>query len=153
MNILVTVGTKPFDLLIAAADQQFSNTEFSVTCQIASGSYQPEHHPYIHFTNSFSELIASADIVITHGGAATVFELLEAGKKIVLVPNSLRTDNHQKDMASYVEHNQYGIVCRSLNGLVSTVKKCSRTKFNAYAKDQFFMGGDILEYFDLPFQK
>jgi beta-1,4-N-acetylglucosaminyltransferase len=150
MNILATVGTTPFDQLIAAVDQQFSNVDFSITCQISSGNYQPHSHAFVRFVENYSDLFSDVDIVITHGGAATVFELLEAGKKIVLVPNLLRIDKHQEDLAHFVEKNQYGVVCRQLDTLVSCVERASRTTFKQYQKEPFFMGRSILQYFGIP---
>jgi len=150
MNILVTVGTTPFEELIIAVDHHFSNTEFSIVCQISSGNYQPKQHSFVRSTNRYSTLVAAADIVISHGGAASVFELLEAGKKIVIVPNFSRIDKHQEDLAFFIETHQYGVVCRSMDDLLPCVKSCQRKNLQPYQKDPFFMSASILQFFGIP---
>ncbi|MFT4925816.1 MAG: beta-1,4-N-acetylglucosaminyltransferase [Phenylobacterium sp.] len=147
MNILVTVGTSPFDALITAVDQQLSNNEHTITCQIASGEYQPSAHPFIRLSDQFEDLVDQADLVITHGGAATVFELLEAGKVVVLVPNLARIDRHQQDLAQFVESQGYACVCWSLDKLAQCVDRCTTQSFNRYHKEAFFMADDLLNYF------
>ncbi len=92
MNLLVLVGTTPFNQLIEAVDQQFSDSEFSITYQIASGSYEPSSGTFVRYTDYYQELIKAADIVISHGGGASVFELLEGGKKKIILPHLLRKE-------------------------------------------------------------
>ncbi len=153
MNILVTVGSSPFESLIKAVDLQLSNTEFTLTCQIATGTYQPRAHSFLRFSDQFPRLIEQADVVITHGGAATVFELLEivkqTGKKVLLVPNLDRIDQHQQDLAHFVERNHYAGVCWSLERLSASVRECIGQTFKPYQKDSFFMADDILTYFGI----
>lgn len=151
MNILVTVGTTPFDALISAIDHQLTADDFTVTCQIASGGYQPTTHAFIRFSEQFAELVNQADMVIAHGGAATVFELLEAGKKLLLVPNLSRIDKHQQDLAGFVEQQGYGMVCWSLDTLAECVRNCARQDFKVYQKEPFFMADSILQYFNIGF--
>ncbi len=149
MNILVTVGFTAFDQLIEAVDRQFSPSDFCITCQIASGGYQPQSHPFIRVSDKLTDMIEEADLVITHGGAATVFELLETGKPIVLVPNMYRLDKHQGDLADFIETNQYGGVCRDLATLQFCVETCRQTNFKPYEKESFFLSRDILQYFGI----
>jgi beta-1,4-N-acetylglucosaminyltransferase len=148
MKIYVTIGTTPFDSLISTVDAQLSNQEFSVTCQITSVSPPPNNHTFVPFSSkNHPHWVADADVVITHGGAATVFELLEKGKKIVLVPNLDRIDKHQKDLAHYVQLHHYGEVCWQQEHLHSHLKTCIESSFNPYEKESFFMAKDILHYF------
>jgi len=150
MNLFVTIGTTPFDPLIIAVDQIFSSTEYSVTCQIIANCYKPKSHSYVYFSREkYRELIANAEIVITHGGAGTVYELLEAGKKIVLVPNLSRIDKHQEEMAQFIENNQYGIVCRNMKNLRECVEICYQMTFRNYEKTPFFMAEDIIKFFGI----
>jgi beta-1,4-N-acetylglucosaminyltransferase len=149
MNILVTVGTSAFDELIEAVDKQLLQSEYSLTCQIADGRYIPKNHLSIKFSNDFTSLVNNADIVIAHGGAATVFELLEGAKKIVLVPNAKRIDKHQHDLAGFVQKQNYGVVCWSLETLLESVRFAQQQTFAPYHKEPFFMARNILQYFNL----
>ncbi len=146
--IFVTVGTTAFDQLIEAVDAQLPGTQFDVTCQIADGKYLPKTK-HVRFADDLSHRFAQADVVITHGGAGTVFELLEQGKKIVVVPNLFRVDKHQTDLAKHVEQNNFGVVCWALSDLSACLERCIDTTFNPYSKEPFFMAGELLEYFGM----
>jgi beta-1,4-N-acetylglucosaminyltransferase len=148
ISIFVTVGTTAFDQLIEAVDAQLSGPQFDVTCQIADGKYLPKIK-HVRFSDDFLRRFAQANVVITHGGAGTVFELLEQGKKIVVVPNLFRVDKHQTDLAKHVEQNNFGAVCWSLAELTTCLERCIDTTFNPYSKDPFFMAGELLEYFGM----
>lgn len=149
MNILVTVGTTPFDSLIRAADEHISNEENAVICQIASGRYTPRNHSFFTHSETFQEFVAQADLVITHGGAATIFELLEQGKKIVVVPNLVRIDKHQLELARYIEANNYGVVCDDLNKLSEKAVECWASSYSTFESKPFFMQSEILNYFEI----
>ncbi|NQZ08441.1 MAG: hypothetical protein HRT35_14905, partial [Algicola sp.] len=114
ITIFVTVGTTAFDQLIEAVDAQLSGHQFDVTCQIANGKYLPKIK-HVRFAEDFSRRLVEADVVITHGGAGTVFELLEQGKKMIMVPNLFRVDKHQQDLANDVEQNGVAGVCWALS--------------------------------------
>lgn len=150
MKLLVTVGSGRFDQLIEAVDTQFCAAQYDIVCQVAKGGYRAKHHHSFEFSQSFAEYWREADIVITHAGAATVFELLEAGKKLVVVPNRFRIDDHQQDMANYLVQQQLAIVCHELDDLSDCVARCARQTFKPYVKDPFFMAQSVLNYFEIP---
>ncbi|MCJ8273320.1 MAG: hypothetical protein MJK04_28460 [Psychrosphaera sp.] len=148
LSIFVTVGTTAFDPLIEAVDAQLSGPQYDVTCQIANGKYLPKIK-HVRFAEDFSHRLAQADVVITHGGAGTVFELLEQGKKMIVVPNLFRVDKHQTDLAKHVEQNGFGAVCWALEDLAVCLERCIDTTFNPYSKEPFFMANELLEYFGI----
>ncbi|MDP5213582.1 glycosyltransferase [Pseudoalteromonas tunicata] len=147
MKILVTVGTSVFDGLIQAVDEQFSAEIFSITLQIAEGQYRPVNHTFFKRSKDFEHHLSEADIVITHGGAGTIFKLMEMEKPFIAVPNLERVDPHQLDLAQFVEENQYGLVCRDLSMLKEIFDSLSSFKRKVYQKDAFFMADDIIDYF------
>lgn len=147
MKILVTVGTSPFDRLINTIDEKVSSKTYDVCCQISSGNYIPKNHPYFKFSNTFKLMMQQSDIVITHGGAGTVFQLLEMNKKIIIVPNLDRIDNHQIDLAEFIEHNNYGIICRDIDAIDKSIVRCLNFIPKTYQKTTFFMANDIVKYF------
>ncbi|KAJ3302506.1 hypothetical protein HDV03_004929 [Kappamyces sp. JEL0829] len=53
-----------------------------------------------------SDLEAS-DVVICSGGAGTLLECLELGKKILVVPNTTLQDNHQMELIDVLEQEGY----------------------------------------------
>lgn len=50
---------------------------------------------WFEFTPSLAELMAGADLVVSHAGSGSVFEALAAGKALVAVPNAALMANHQ----------------------------------------------------------
>lgn len=95
--IFVTVGTTiPFDRLLRQVDELVRNRTIveHVICQIGNSTYEPTHCEYFRFRPSIDDLIAQADLVITHGGS-TVLLLLASQKRFIAVPNDQGADNHQ----------------------------------------------------------
>jgi beta-1,4-N-acetylglucosaminyltransferase len=147
MRILVTVGTSPFDRLISMIDEKVSSKTYDITCQISSGNYIPKHHQHFRFSDAFRLKIQQSDIIITHGGAGTVFQLLEMNKKIIVVPNLDRIDNHQLDLAEFIQSNNYGIICRDIDAIDDCITQCLNFAPKTYQKTTFFMADDIVKYF------
>lgn len=150
MKILVTVGTSGFDDLIQAVDQQLKEAGFEITCQLASGVYVPTNFSHFRFSSEFRDYFEQADLVITHGGAGTVFELLEMRKKILVVPNQRRRDKHQGDLAQYVEQQKLGGVCWDLADLKTDLQSCIESDYQFYRAEAFFYADNILDYFGIP---
>ncbi len=142
MKIFVTVGTTPFDQLIKYVDQNITK-EQNIVFQIAKGEYKPANFPYFAFTDEIDLYYKTADLVICHAGAGTIYNLLELKKKIIVVPNLERADPHQKELASYIEKNNYGIVCWNINKINELIIKARNFKFNSYTKEKF-IGTDLL---------
>lgn len=137
MNIFVTVGHTHYNSLFKAVNEQLSSEKYKVINQISDGNYLPDKHQYFKFTENVNKQIATADIVITHAGAGSVFHLLEIGKPIVVVPNFERVDVHQKDLADFVKSNNYATVCLDLLLLEECVLKAVSGSFNSYQSTPF----------------
>ena len=149
MNLLITAGTGGFDSLMQAADKHWHNNTDEVFCQIGQGSYQPKHHPFTVFCHDFAARCETADVVVTHAGAATVFELLELRKPLVVVPNLERVDKHQADLAEFIERGNYAVVCRELSDLPQAVEQAAQGCFVQYQKRPFDMAESILDFFEM----
>lgn len=152
MNILVTVGTSAFDDLIQAVDEQLLGKSYHVTCQVADGNYVPVNFPHFRFSPEFRRYFEEADLIISHGGAGTVFELLEMHKKILVVPNQMRRDKHQGDLAQYVAQQKLGAVNWELKHLARDLDECIRSSYERYRAEEFFYADNILDYFGIPRQ-
>lgn len=150
MKILVTVGTSVFDGLIQAVDEQLVDTEHDITCQVATGLYVPQNFPHFRFSTEFRRYFEEADLIISHGGAGTVFELLELRKKVLVVPNQMRRDKHQGDLGQYVEQQKLGGVCWNLSELREDLETCVRSTYQLYRAEEFFYADNILDYFGIP---
>lgn len=135
MKILVTVGTTQFNELIKYIDLNIKGHR--VVFQIASGNYIPINHTYFTFRDDFDSYIKDSDIVITHAGAGSVYSLLEMGKKVIVIPNLQRVDKHQKELARFVEMNDYAYVAWNLEQIDSLINSIEDKHFKVYNKDSF----------------
>lgn len=96
--IFVTVGTTlHFDSLVQFVDELVECGELTeqVICQIGNGAYVPKHCEYFRFMPDLDVYIASASLIIGHGGTGTVTGLLASGKPFIAVANPLGAGNHQ----------------------------------------------------------
>jgi len=145
MNIFVTVGHTHYDALFKAVDQQLSPKKYNIINQISEGIYKPNNHQHFKYSNDIQKEISKADLVITHAGAGSVFNLLEISKPTLIVPNFDRIDNHQKDLADFVIKNNYACVCNDLTQLEKHVLESMGNSFNQYKKNNFCGYEKILE--------
>ncbi|MDD2698434.1 MAG: glycosyltransferase [Arcobacteraceae bacterium] len=140
MKIFVTVGTTKFDSLIKSVDENLLDLDYEVTMQISDGNYKPKH---FEFTNEIQKYFREADVVITHAGAGSIYELLELGKKIIIVPNFDRIDKHQSDIADYMDKNNYA---KSIYNIVNVIEALKSHNFDEFKKENFFKAQEIIDF-------
>jgi len=128
-SIFVTVGTTSFDRLIETVSSK-SFVELlerlgyrSIVLQIGRGVYEPESIDRKHFSlkyyrykDSIAADIHRASLVISHAGAGSVLETLQAGRPLIVVINELLMDNHQLELASQLaeDGHLYYATCSTL---------------------------------------
>ena len=137
MRVLVTVGTTRFDSLIKYIDEVFAESPIKFTFQIADGKYKPVNFPFFTFSNDIDVHYRESDLVICHAGAGTIYKLLEISKKIIIVPNTERTDNHQLDIAAYMGANGYAITVTDFSLLKYTIEEISQVRLVPFEKHDF----------------
>ena len=153
MKVLVTVGTTPFDSLIRFCDENLSS-DFDLTLQLSNkGIYLPKRFNFFRFADNIAEYYDNSDVVITHAGAGTIFNLLERGKHIIVVPNLDRDDGHQRDLAEIISQKKWGLVCWELDTLPALIEKAATCELLPYDGQKFSGGPFINEliknlYFD-----
>lgn len=148
MRIFVTVGTFRFDELIKLVDNLASTSSHTFTCQLGCGEYKPKNCIWFEFSSNFEGFISDADLVITHAGAGTVYGLLEQHKNIIVIPNTFRVDQHQLELARYVNENNFALTCISLFELENALEQSSSffdQNCLRYSKEPFNKFDDILE--------
>jgi len=140
MRILITVGTTPFDTLIRFCDENLDSA-LDMTMQISNDAiYIPKMFDYFKFTKDIISRYQSADLVITHAGAGTIFTLLEMRKRIIVFPNLDRDDSHQKDLADVVSRNKWGLVCWHYKDLPDLIVRAIDFPIVPYEHQAFFGG-------------
>lgn len=118
--IFVTVGTheQQFDRLVRAVDELRADETIreSVFVQTGYCTFEPNHCEHSKFVpfKRMKEMMAQADVVITHGGPSSFIEAMAAGKVPVVVPRrsdlAEHVNDHQADFVHIVAERQGGIV-------------------------------------------
>ncbi len=137
MKIFVTVGNTQYNSLIKAIDEILPSDEFDITIQLADGKYTPVNHEFFRYTQDIKSYFDDADVIITHAGAGTVFQLLEDKAKMVVIPNHERIDAHQLDLAQYVDNNRFASVCYDLDNIKACVNASVENKYTEYVNEPF----------------
>lgn len=138
-SILVTVGSTLFDELFEQIDLLDSRIRKKILCQTGPSPIQPRVASVIKFVDNIDDYYQYASVVVCHAGAGTVFRLLELDKKIIVVPNLSRIDNHQLDLAQFVRSQNLGFVLDNLNELSISLENISKLEFNKYRPKSFYL--------------
>lgn len=128
--IFVTVGQFKFDDLISGIDELINKKkiEEKVIMQIGTGTYKPKYCEYFTLKPSLDSYYNKADIIITHGGAGTLFNCLNLGKNVIAVPNYNVKGQHQEDLVNALSNRGYIIYCKDINNINKYIKKLGSTK-------------------------
>lgn len=132
-KIFITVGTTRFDLLceyvltepVLTALKNIGCKE--IAFQIGNSSVEPgvfeqegvQINMY-RFKDSIQEDIKNADLVISHAGAGSCLETLEANKPLLVVVNEDLMDNHQLELAEQLQVDSHLYYC-TCDTLISTL--------------------------------
>ena len=118
--IFVTVGTheQPFNRLIKAVDKlcETGAIDEPVIMQIGYSTYEPKHCEWYRLLpyDQMKANVASAHIVITHGGPASFIMPLQVRKIPIVVPRQLQfgehVNNHQVDFVRAVADRMNNII-------------------------------------------
>ncbi len=118
--ILVTVGTSQYDPLIEAVDKLVESGDIKerVIAQIGNGKYEPKNLEFFRLVPNLIELIEEASVVITTGGAGTLFECMEKEKKVVAVENVHVSKQHQRELLYKLHKEKHILWCRDMGKLM-----------------------------------
>ncbi len=145
VNVFVTVGTTSFDPLVDAID----NGPFAASAliQIADGDYQPKNARWFNFEPDIQKHIDSADVVVCHAGAGSIFKLLEKGIVPLVVPNTVRRDKHQLEIARWLTEKNYAVVAMSAAEVNQKLFDYPDEKLNcvAFNEKRFFYQNELNE--------
>jgi UDP-N-acetylglucosamine transferase subunit ALG13 len=144
-KVFVTVGTTRFPSLVEYFDGPTIKCE--VTLQTADPDFVARNAAHFPFSEAVQEHYDWADVVVTHAGAGSVYSLLEAQRRIIVVPNIDRSDKHQLDLAGYVRQNRFAMVVDRLDEFESIdemIMACLEYDTRPYVKTPFFMGELLL---------
>lgn len=116
--IFVTVGThyQGFDRLIKKMDEIADNLEDKVIMQIGNTNFEPEKTEWFKFLDydSILEILEKSDLIICHGGAGTLLDVLRLDKRTIVVPRLEKFkevyDDHELELAESLQNRNISIV-------------------------------------------
>jgi beta-1,4-N-acetylglucosaminyltransferase len=123
--ILVTVGSvAPFDRLVMKMDGLAGKGAIGdVVAQIGNGSYVPKNARWFRFEHGLTKYYNEADLVITHNGAGTIFELLALGKKTIAIPNPDTIQMENIDIVKKLSIDGHIMLCMDVEELGEAVER------------------------------
>ena len=134
--IFVTVGNGNFEELVKELDKLKAEKKINeeVMIQLGTGEYLPQHCRWFRFESSLEKYYTPADLVISHGGPGTVFELLRLGKRFIALPNRDRTDpQHQVEyLQAMAKETTAFIYCENVEFLQDALEKAKTHLFTKY---------------------
>jgi beta-1,4-N-acetylglucosaminyltransferase len=144
--IFVTVGTTAFDLLIKSVDDIANQIKEEIVCQIADGKYIPINCEYFRFKSNLNQEVMNSDLIICHGGAGTLYNLLALKKKVISVPNLQRKDKHQTDLIDRLSKEKYIISCYNLSELKTKILDAKNVCLKMYERPECRIAEEIIKF-------
>src|SRR5262249_51959271 len=100
-------------------------------------SFQAAHCEQERFVNMelFEKMLASASVVVSHGGAGTLLQVLRAGKTPIVMPRLQRygehVDDHQDDLVKALANEGRVIPVFEASELPAAVNQARQGNYNA----------------------
>jgi UDP-N-acetylglucosamine transferase subunit ALG13 len=136
--ILVTLGTqdKPFTRLLEAIEKQINKgvIKDKVVVQAGCTSFKSSNMEIFDLIpiDEFENLIASCDILITHGGVGSIITGLKHNKKVIaaarLKEYGEHTNNHQIQIIDNFVENKYILSLNDFDNLDKVLKNIKKFK-------------------------
>ena len=70
------------------------------------------------------------DLIISHAGAGSIYSVLELRRPLIVIPDMIRIDKHQTEMARFVTESNYAEVAYNCYDLKLLLNKFMNTGFN-----------------------
>ncbi len=144
--IFVTIGTTDFDELVETMDKLAPSLTDQVIIQVGKSKYVPQNCEYFCFAPSLAPYIEQADLVISQGGMAVTYEVLNSHKKLISVENTTYVDGHQKDILEMLAKENYLAWCRDLSDLPRLLDRSSELEFKPYTPPPCTIAEEIRDY-------
>lgn len=145
--IFVTVGSvAKFDKLIETIDRLIENGTIKekVVAQIGNGKYIPKNIEWFRIKPSLEKYYRRADVIISHEGAGTIFELVKMGKKIITLTNPETVDN--PDIVIKMSSKKHLLFCQNVNDLEKYIKSVKTFKPAKYKSPLCTIDKKIIQF-------
>lgn len=141
--IFVLLGTQdaPFtrltNMILELVEDDTWSEEIVIQAGVTPVSWENQYVTVAPFFEQtvFHRYFQEARIIITHGGAGTLFEALSAQKKTIVVPRRAEygehIDNHQLELSEYFAKEGY-VTLGDSESLQRIIEKTSKQTFKKY---------------------
>ena len=146
--IFVSVGTTGFDELIQKVDCLATYTGHEFIAQIGPGDYEPQHCEFFRYKPSVERYYHQADVIVSHGGLATVTEVLRLGKPLVSVEDHKQPDRHQQEILSIWAEQHFLLWCKDLNKLETCINHARTVPFESYTPPECHIQDIVTQFID-----
>lgn len=148
--VLVSVGTQKqqFTRIFQMVENSIVLKNDEIVAQTGNTKFESKRIKMLPSidNNKFNEYIKKADFVICHGGVGTIFNALENGKRILVVPRlgkyKEHINDHQLEVAGQLEKEGYLILYKDGEDFDKYVNKLKKFNPKKYVLDEKFL--DIL---------
>ena len=147
--IFVTVGSTSFDELIKKVDELKASGFIKdyVIAQVGYGKYVPKYiDKWFRFSRDLKRYIAQADLIITHGGAGTLYEILHLGKKAIAIMNPHAINN--RELPEELHKRQMIILCEGVSSLERCLREAMSREFKRYTPAKCKIHEVIIKYLE-----
>ncbi|MDP3989960.1 MAG: PssE/Cps14G family polysaccharide biosynthesis glycosyltransferase [archaeon] len=155
--LFVTVGNGKFNPLIKEIDRlkEEGKIKQDVVIQLGHGIYEPKNCKWFRFSEGLDKYYNNADLIISHGGPGTVFEILRKKKKLIAIPNRDRTDpRHQVEyLRAMADETDSMLYCDRVKDIEYCLDKAKRHKFTKYKAPECSMHLVIKRFLDKRFKR
>lgn len=144
MKIFVIVGTQevPFQRLINYAEQLSLKHDIVIQYGYTPIIEQPNIiYRQFYDQQQYLALVKGADLILCHGGAGTIFDMLKLHKNIIVVPREAQyqehVDNHQLELAQKLSQEGYLFMARQYEEIVAILNRMPQqilTSFEPYSE-------------------
>lgn len=154
--IFIVLGSQkfPFDRLLQAVDEQVAQGKItdSIFAQRGASSYVPQNFPSEAFldTEKFTQIMARADTIITHGGTGAINKAVKLGKRVIVVPRRAQygehVDDHQLQIMDMFSTLELALPCPDPQNLAEAVEQAQTMTFRSYESNTMTIVNDIDDY-------
>lgn len=151
--LFIVVGTQKFQLnrLLKAVDGLVADGRLRepVFAQIGNSDYIPENYEFERFLppDVFEEKIRQCDVLVTHGGVATIMAGVKNKKPVIVFPRLAvfgeHVDDHQCEIAEAFSQAGYVCDCRDADALGDMIESWRGQETCAYISARDTMIAEI----------
>lgn len=121
--IFVTVGVGVSEEIVRKVDEIAPKLNDKVFVLLGDTKYEPKNCKFARSVKSIVPYVKKSRLVISHGGAGTLFECLHNGARVIAIAKK-HADDHQTDIIDKLSDEGYIIKC----GKIEKLEECIRNK-------------------------